>query len=104
MHPKDPLALLETGNLLEKMKQWKQAKMLYDKLLELQPDNRQALRNRGNTLVHMEKYELAVKDLTASGMQAIPWVERLLRYAKGQLDIAKARSSKQKIKVVKTEP
>ena len=104
MHPKDPLALLETGNLLEKMKQWKQAKMLYDKLLELQPDNRQALRNRGNTLVHMEKYELAVKDLTASGMQAIPWVERLLRYAKGQLDIAKARSSKQKIKVVKTKP
>ena len=86
------------------MKQWKQAKMLYDKLLELQPDNRQALRNRGNTLVHMEKYELAVKDLTASGMQAIPWVERLLRYAKGQLDIAKARSSKQKIKVVKTKP
>ena len=54
------------------MKQWKQAKILYDKLLEIQPENRQALRNRGNTLVHLEKYELAVKDLTASGMQAIP--------------------------------
>ncbi len=103
MHPKDPLALLETGNLLEKMKQWKQAKMLYDKLLELQPDNRQALRNRGNTLVHMEKYALAVEDLTASGMQAIPWVERLLRYAKGQIDIARAKENKQTQKVMSVE-
>ena len=98
MHPKDPLALLETGNLLEKMKQWKQAKILYDKLLEIQPENRQALRNRGNTLVHLEKYELAVKDLTASGMQAIPWVERILRYAKGQIDIANAKNKKEGLK------
>ena len=98
MHPKDPLALLETGNLLEKMKQWKQAKILYDKLLEIQPENRQALRNRGNTLVHLEKYELAVKDLTASGMQAIPWVERILRYAKGQIDIANAKNKKEDLK------
>ena len=95
LRPEDPLALLETGNLLEKMKQWKQAKMLYDKLLQLQPENRQALRNRGNTLVHLEEYELAVKDLTSSGMQTIPWVERLLRYAKGQIDIARAKKNKE---------
>lgn len=92
VRPEDPLALLETGNLLEKMQKWKQAKALYDRLIKLEPDNSQALRNRGNSLVHLGEYKLAVEDLNASGMQDIPWVERLIRYAKSQIDIAVAKA------------
>lgn len=96
MRPEDPVALLETGNLLEKMQQWRQARALYDRLISIEPDNQQALRNRGNALVHLGEYQLAVKDLTASGMQDIPWVERLLRYAKSQIDIAEAKADQKK--------